>query len=148
MKRRLMTIALVLALALNLQLRADEGMWVPMFFKELIYSDMQKMGLKLTAEDLYSINNASLKDAIVGLSSGGAPEGFFCTAEIVSPKGLMFTNHHCAYGQIQNHSSVEFDYLTEGFWAMSYEEELSNPGLTASILVRMEDVTEIVLAEV
>jgi hypothetical protein len=148
MKRRLLTIALALVLVLNLQLRADEGMWVPMFFKELIYSDMQQMGLRLTAEELYDINNASLKDAIVGLSSGGAPEGFFCTAEIVSPNGLMFTNHHCAYGQIQKHSSVEFDYLTDGFWAMSYDEELPNEGLTASILEKMEDVTAIVLAEV
>ena len=146
MKRRLMTIAL--ALVLNIQVRADEGMWVPMFFKEYIYSDMQQMGLKLSAEELYSINNASLKDAIVGLSSGGAPEGFFCTAEIVSSKGLLFTNHHCAYRQIQSHSSVEFDYLTDGFWAMNYEEELPNEGLTASILVRMEDVSAIVFADV
>lgn len=143
-----MVIVLALMLALSVRLHADEGMWVPMFFKELIYSDMQKMGLKLSAEELYSINNASLKDAIVGLSSGGAPEGFFCSAEIVSPNGLLFTNHHCAYGQIQNHSTVEFDYLTDGFWAMSYEEELPNPGLTASILVRMEDVTNTVLADV
>jgi hypothetical protein len=148
MKRRFLTITIALVLVLNLQLRADEGMWVPMFFKELIYSDMQQMGLRLTAEELYDINNASLKDAIVGLSSGGAPEGFFCTAEIVSPNGLMFTNHHCAYGQIQKHSSVEFDYLTDGFWAMSYDEELPNDGLTASVLERMEDVTAIVLAEV
>jgi hypothetical protein len=148
MKRRLMTIALALAMVLNIQVRADEGMWVPMFFKEYIYSDMQEMGLKLTAEELYSINNTSLKDAIVGLSSGGAPEGFFCTAEIVSPNGLMFTNHHCAYRQIQSHSSVEFDYLTDGFWAMSYEEELPNEGVTASILLRMEDVSEIVFADV
>lgn len=141
-------LTLAILLALNFQLRADEGMWVPMFFKEYIYSDMQKMGLRLTAEELYSINNASLKDAIVGLSGGGAPEGFFCSAEIVSPNGLLFTNHHCAYGQIQQHSSVEFDYLTDGFWAMSYEEELPNEGITASILVRMEDVTTRVLADV
>lgn len=148
MKKRLLSVALVFVMAINLQLRADEGMWVPMFFKDLIFSDMQKMGLRLSAEDLYSINSASMKDAVVGLSSGGAPEGFFCSAEIVSPNGLLFTNHHCAYGQIQKHSSVEFDYLTEGFWAMSYEEELPNEGLTASILVRMEDVTKTVLAEV
>ncbi len=148
MKRRFLTIAIALVLAVNFQLRADEGMWVPMFFKDLIYTDMQQMGLRLSAEELYSINNASLKDAIVGLSSGGAPEGFFCSAEIVSPNGLLFTNHHCAYGQIQKHSTVEFDYLTDGFWAMSYEEELPNEGLTASILVRMEDVTNQVLAEV
>ncbi len=148
MKRRFFTIALTLLLAINFQLRADEGMWVPMFFKDLIFSDMQKMGLRLSAEDLYSINNASLKDAIVGLSSGSAPEGYFCSAEIVSPQGLLFTNHHCAYGQIQSHSSVDFDYLTDGFWANSFEEELPNEGLTASILVRMTDVTKEVLAEV
>lgn len=148
MKRRFFTIALTLLLAINFQLRADEGMWVPMFFKDLIFSDMQKMGLRLSAEDLYSINNASLKDAIVGLSSGSAPEGYFCSAEIVSPQGLLFTNHHCAYGQIQSHSSFDFDYLTDGFWANSFEEELPNEGLTASILVRMADVTKDVLAEV
>jgi hypothetical protein len=148
MKRRFLTIALALILVFNLQLRADEGMWVPMFFKEFIYTDMQEMGLKLTAEELYDLSNASLKDAIVGLSSGGAPEGFFCTAEIVSPKGLLFTNHHCAYRQIQQHSTIDADYLSDGFWAMSYDEELPNPGLTASILKRMEDVTEIVFAEV
>jgi hypothetical protein len=148
MKKQFLMLTLALSLAFNFQLRADEGMWVPLFFKEYIYSDMQQMGLRLTAEELYSINNASLKDAIVGLASGSAPEGFFCSAEIVSPNGLLFTNHHCAYGQIQQHSSVEFDYLTDGFWAMSYEEELPNEGMTASILVRMEDVTTRVLADV
>ncbi len=124
----------------------DEGMWLPMFVERLNYTDMQKMGLQLTPEELYSINHSSLKDAIVGLAEGSAPRGYFCTGEIVSSKGLIFTNHHCGYGSIQEHSSVEHDYLTEGFWAYSHEEELPNPGLTASTLVRMEDVTDTILS--
>ncbi|MFO8087713.1 MAG: S46 family peptidase [Bacteroidales bacterium] len=126
----------------------DEGMWLPMFVERLNYVDMQKEGLQLTPEELYSVNQSSLKDAIVGLASGSAPEGYFCTAEMISPKGLILTNHHCGYGHIQNHSTVENDYLTDGFWARSMEEELTNEGLTASFLVRMEDVTGDVLAEV
>lgn len=95
----------------------DEGMWLPMFFKQLNYADMQKLGLKLTADDLYNINNSSLKDAIVQM-------GNFCTGEIVSPNGLMFTNHHCGYDAIASSSTVEHDYLSNGFWANSYEEEI------------------------
>ncbi|HSW67791.1 MAG TPA: S46 family peptidase [Bacteroidales bacterium] len=148
MKRRFIVFTLALALFLTSQLRADEGMWIPMHIEKLNHAVMQNMGLRLTAEQIYSVNQASLKDAIVGLSAGGAPTGFFCTGEIVSSEGLVFTNHHCAYDMIQSHSTVEFDYLTEGFWAMSREEELPCEGITASILVRMEDVTEIVLAEV
>lgn len=125
----------------------DEGMWLPMFIERLNYVDMQKEGLQLTPEELYSVNNSSLKDAIVGLASGSAPNGYFCTAEMISPKGLILTNHHCGYGNIQDHSTVEHDYLTDGFWAKSMEEELPNEGLTASFLVRMEDVTDKVLAE-
>jgi len=112
----------------------DEGMWLPMFIERLNYVDMQKMGLKLTAQELYSINNSSLKDAIVSL-------GFFCTAEVISDEGLILTNHHCGYESIQSHSSIEHDYLTDGFWAYSKAEELTNESLTASFLVRMEDVT-------
>ncbi|MBK7173248.1 MAG: S46 family peptidase [Bacteroidales bacterium] len=119
----------------------DEGMWLPMFVERLNYVDMQKMGLKLTPEELYSINHSSLKDAIVSL-------GGFCTAEVVSPEGLLFTNHHCGYNAIQTHSSVEHDYLTDGFWAMSKQEELMNEGLTVSFLVRMDDVTADVLSVV
>ncbi|MFW5705954.1 MAG: S46 family peptidase, partial [Bacteroidota bacterium] len=127
--------------------RPDEGMWLPMFVERLNWTDIQEMGLQLTPEELYSINNSSLKDAVVGLASGSAPGGYFCTGEIVSDQGLMFTNHHCGYDIIQNHSTIEHDYLTEGFWAMSKEEELPNPGLTASFLVRMEDLTETVMAQ-
>jgi hypothetical protein len=122
----------------------DEGMWLPMFVERLNYTDMQEMGLRLTAEEIYSINNSSLKDAIVGLSGGGVG-GFFCTGEIVSTQGLLFTNHHCAYDKIQSHSTVEDDYLMDGFWAMSLEEELPNEGLAASFLVRMEDVTDSII---
>ncbi|MDP2424673.1 MAG: S46 family peptidase [Bacteroidales bacterium] len=148
MKIKSLVFTFILFTGLLTQIRADEGMWVPMFFKDLIYSDMQKMGLKLTADELYSINNASLKDAIVGLAGGGAPNSFFCSAEIVSPQGLLLTNHHCAYDMLQKHSSVELDYLTDGFWAMNREEELPNEGITATILVRMEDMTSIVLADI
>lgn len=119
----------------------DEGMWLPLFIDRLNYVDMQKNGLHLTAEELYNINTASLKDAIVSL-------GFFCTAEVVSKEGLIFTNHHCGYDAIQQHSTIEHDYLTDGFWAMSKKEELANEELTASFLVRIEDVTDVVLADV
>ena len=121
--------------------KADEGMWLPLFIDRLNYVDMQKMGLQLTAEEIYSVNNSSLKDAIVQFGRG-------CTGEVISDQGLILTNHHCGYSRIQAHSSLEHDYLTEGFWAQSLEEELSNPGLTVSFLVRIEDVTGRVLAEV
>ncbi len=119
----------------------DEGMWLPMFVERLNYVDMQKMGLHLTADELYSINHSSLKDAIVSL-------GGFCTAEVVSPEGLLFTNHHCGYEAIQQHSSVDHDYLTDGFWAMSKAEELPNEGLFVMFLNRMEDKTSEVLGVV
>ena len=126
--------------------RADEGMWLPMFVERLNYVDMQKMGLQLTPEELYSINNSSLKDAIVGLSNGAKPRGFFCTGEIVSKNSLLFTNHHCGYSSIAALSTVEHDYLNEGFAAKSFEEELPAEGVSASFLVRMEDVTEKILS--
>jgi hypothetical protein len=119
----------------------DEGMWLPMFLDRLNYVDMQKMGLHLTAEELYSINHSSLKDAIVNF-------GGFCTAEVISKEGLLLTNHHCGYEAIQKHSSVENDYLTNGFWAYKKTEEIPTEGLTATFLVRMEDVTKKVLENV
>jgi hypothetical protein len=137
MKRALLFLQLFI-ITFTINLRADEGMWIPMFVDRLNYEDMQKLGLKLTAEEIYSINNASLKDAIVIFGRG-------CTGEIVSPEGLLLTNHHCGYGQIQAHSSIEHDYLKDGFWAMSREEELPNPGLTVQFLVRIEDVTDAAL---
>ena len=124
----------------------DEGMWLPMFVERLNYEDMQKMGLRLTAEEIYSINNSSLKDAIVGLSTSKTPGGYFCTGEIVSGQGLLFTNHHCGYDIIQQHSSVEHNYLKDGFWARSLDEELMNEALSASFLVRMDDVTDSIMS--
>ncbi len=128
--------------------RADEGMWLPMFVERLNYVDMQKMGLQLTPEELYSINNSSLKDAIVGLSNGPKPRGFFCTGEIVSGNSLLFTNHHCGYSSIAALSTVEHDYLNEGFAARNFSEELRAEGVSASFLVRMEDVTAEILSVV
>ncbi len=123
----------------------DEGMWLPILLERLNYVDMQKMGLHLTAEELYSINHNSLKDAIVGLSNGGGGGGFFCTAELVSGQGLLFTNHHCGYGAVQSHSSTDHDYLTTGFWAKSFGEELSNENMCASFLQRIENVTDSII---
>jgi hypothetical protein len=144
--KRILSILLGLTLIFNLNLRADEGMWLlSMLGKN--YDDMKKAGFKLTPEDIYNVNNGSLKDAIVGLGNEGSPFRHFCTGEIVSGEGLFFTNHHCGFGMIQAHSSVEHDYLKDGFWAYSKDQELSNPGTTATILVRMDDVTERVLAE-
>ncbi len=118
--------------------RADEGMWFLAFLNKN-YDEMKKKGFKLTPEDIYSINKTSLKDAVVALDGGS------CTAEIISDKGLLLTNHHCGYGEIQAHSTVENDYLKNGFWAGSYAEELPNPGKTVSFLVEMRDVSNEVL---
>jgi hypothetical protein len=112
-----------------------------MFIKRLNEVDMQAAGLQLTAEELYSINQSSLKDAIVVF-------GGYCTGEVISSEGLLLTNHHCAYTSIQSHSSVENDYLTDGFWAMNRSDELPNPELYVDFLIRMEDVTDRVLKEV
>ena len=139
MKRLLTILTIILSLGVSVA-RADEGMWILPLLEKLNIGTMTEMGLKLTAEDIYSINKASMKDAIVIFGGG-------CTAEIVSSEGLLFTNHHCGYGSIQNHSSVEHDYLADGFWAMSREEELPNPGLSVSFLVRIDDVTARVLGK-
>lgn len=124
--------------------RADEGMWLLSLIGKN-YADMQKAGLKLSPDDIYSINQSCIKDAIVGLGTEGRPFRHFCTGEIISNKGLIATNHHCGYGKLQEHSTVEHDYLRDGFWAYNMAQELPNPGLTASVLVRMEDVTSRVL---
>ena len=118
-------------------LHADEGMWLPSKISGRI-DEMRSMGFMLSAEDIYSEDGSSLKDAVV-LFAGG------CTGELISDEGLLITNHHCGYDQIQAHSSVEHDYLTDGFWAMTREEELPNDGLEVKFLVRMEDVTSSVL---
>lgn len=117
---------------------ADEGMWFLMHLKRLNEADMQKKGLKLTAEEIYSINNSSLKDAIVQFAGG-------CTAEIVSKTGLVFTNHHCGYGAIAELSTPEHDYLTNGFWAKNYSEELKPKDLSVRFFVRMDDVSKRIL---
>jgi len=114
------------------------GMWIPSLLKGMNEVEMQGLGSKLSAEDIYSVNNSSLKDAIVHFNGG-------CTAEIISPKGLLLTNHHCGFGQIQSHSSVENDYLKDGFWAMSLGEELPNKNLEVTFIVKIEDVTKTVL---
>ncbi|WP_321370418.1 S46 family peptidase [uncultured Draconibacterium sp.] len=121
---------------------AKEGMWLPSLIHKLNINTMQDMGCELSAEDIYSINQSSLKDAIVALDRGS------CTAEVISKDGLLLTNHHCGFGEIQQHSSVEHDYLQDGFWAMSKEEELPNPGKTVTFLISVEDVTDKVLADV
>ena len=132
------TLILVIALMAAMTARADEGMWLPSLISQRIV-DMQEKGFKLDADDIYSINQASLKDAVVLFGRG-------CTGELISPEGLLLTNHHCGYGQIQQHSSVEHDYLKDGFWAMNRSEELPNKGLTVSFLERMDDVTAQVLS--
>lgn len=141
MKKILLHYSLLVLLISPIVTIADEGMWIPMLINQLNIDQMQKMGLKLSADDIYSINHASLKDAIVQFGRG-------CTGEIVSPHGLLLTNHHCGFGVIQNHSSLEHDYLTNGFWAQTPEDELPNPGLTVTFLIRMADVTTEVLAGV
>jgi len=123
-----------------LPMKANEGMWFLMHIERLNYVDMQKMGLKLTPEEIYSVNHQSLKDAIVQFGGG-------CTAEIISKNGLVLTNHHCGYGQIAELSTAENDYLTNGFWAKSYKEELKPKSLSVRFFVRMDDVSQRILSK-
>jgi hypothetical protein len=132
MLKRFILFISILSLSVS-SLRADEGMWLP-FLLGKNYDQMKKLGLKITPEQIYSVNNSSLKDAVVNF-------GNFCTGEIISQDGLILTNHHCGFDAVQSHSSVEHDYITDGFWAMDRSKELSNPGLTVTFLIRMEDVT-------
>jgi len=125
----------------SINLSAKEGMYIPMLLQKINSSEMEAMGMKITAEDIYSINKSSIKDAIVQFGGG-------CTGEIISNQGLLLTNHHCGYRSIQKHSSINNDYLTDGFWANTFEDELPNSGLTATILQNMNDVTGIILAGV
>lgn len=141
MRNKLLISWLLLTTLLTPSLKADEGMWIPLLIEKYNIRLMQEKGFKLSAEDIYSVNKACMKDAVV-LFGGG------CTGEVISGDGLMITNHHCGYSQIQKHSSLDHDYLTNGFWAMSKEEELPNPGLSVTFLKRMEDVTDKVLAGV
>ena len=136
MKRFLLSIALALVCTFTF---AGEGMWLPLLLKMLNEAEMRSMGMQMSAEDIYSVNNGSLKDAIVHF-------GGFCTGEVISNSGLVLTNHHCGYGAIQDHSSVENNLLKNGYWAMDKSEELPNPGLFVTFIVRIEDVSEQVLA--
>jgi hypothetical protein len=131
MKKTLLVIFLLLNTLLS---RADEGMWFPQLLQQLNIADMQMRGLKITAEEIYSVNKSSLKDAIV-LFGGG------CTGEIISKQGLLLTNHHCGFGEIQSHSTVEHNYLKDGFWAQSLKDELPCPGLSVSFIISINDVT-------
>ena len=130
-------VILIVFSGMHLIAPAKEGMWIPTLL-QAVEGDMQSMGMHITAEDIYSINEGSLKDAIVHFNGG-------CTAEMVSSEGLLLTNHHCGYGEIAYHSSVENDYLTNGFWAMSRADELMNPDLVATFIDRIVDVTSEVL---
>lgn len=134
---------LIISLAaaiLSLPVAADEGMWLLPLLKGQRFPEMQALGLKLQDYDIYSPDSASLKDAVVIFGGG-------CTGEIVSPEGLLLTNHHCGYGCIQRHSTLEHDYLTDGFWAMSRDQELPNPGMTVTFIDKIEDVTDYVKKE-
>ena len=117
---------------------ADEGMWLPQLLAALNEKEMKKMGMKINASDIYNINKGSLKDAIV--SFGG-----FCTAEVISDKGLLLTNHHCGFDAIQNHSSLQNNYIRDGFWAYNNGQELQNPGLFATFIISIDEVTTTVL---
>ncbi|MEX2484303.1 MAG: S46 family peptidase [Brumimicrobium sp.] len=134
MKKQTLALAFLSLMVFSNLSRADEGMWLP-FLLGRNYEDMKKHGLNLTKEEIYSINNASIKDAIV--SFGG-----FCTAEVISQKGLLLTNHHCGYDAIADASSEENNYLDEGFWAKSHEEEIPVEGLTATFVISIDDVSE------
>lgn len=139
--KKLFAILLILFLGTGFKVKADEGMWLLPLLEKLNIGKMTQLGLKLSAEDIYSINKVCVKDAIVIFGGG-------CTGEIVSSQGLILTNHHCGYGSIQAHSTVEHDYLKDGFWAMSKDQELPNPNLSVTFLIRIEDVTTQMLASV
>ena len=140
MTKKLLSIIFLSVLTFSL-VKADEGMWLPQLLQSMNESDMKDCGLQLTAKDLYDVNNSSLKDAIVALNGG------MCTGEMISSQGLMLTNHHCAFDVIQTHSTVDNDYLTDGFWAMTRDAELPNEGFSVSFLVSIESVTDRVLED-
>lgn len=122
-----------------IQTQAQQGgMWIPSLLKGMNEKEMKNLGMKMSVKDIYDVNHSSLKDAVPHFNGG-------CTSEVISPKGLILTNHHCGYSQIQSHSSVEHDYLADGFWAYKMEDELPNEGLTVTFMVKIEDVTALVL---
>jgi hypothetical protein len=140
MKRKATLLLIGIWLSSIFTVSADEGMWLLTMLKKMNMDRMEEMGLKLSAEDIYSINQSSVKDAVVNF-------GGFCTGEIVSDQGLIFTNHHCGYGAIQEHSTPENNYLKDGFWAQTKEDEIPIDGLFVSFLVRMENVSERINSE-
>ena len=122
-----------------IQLQAQQGgMWIPSLLKGMNETEMKNLGMKMSVKDIYDVNQSSMKDAVPHFNGG-------CTSEVISPKGLILTNHHCGFSQIQSHSTVDHDYLTDGFWAYKMEEELPNEGLTVTFMVKIEDVTTLVL---
>lgn len=122
-----------------IQTQAQQGgMWIPSLLEGMNEKEMKSLGMKMTAKDIYDTNKSSLKDAVPQFNGG-------CTSEVISPKGLLLTNHHCGYGQIQSHSSTEHDYLANGFWAYKMEDELPNKDLVVTFIVKIEDVTKQVL---
>ena len=135
MKKIVLAITLIISVLI---VKADEGMWLPYNLSGQSLYEMQQLGCKLTAEQIFSLNQPSLKDAIVQFGGG-------CTGELISPEGLLLTNHHCGLSYVQTHATMEHDYLTDGFWAYSKAEELPNPGLTVSFLTMVDDVTKAVL---
>jgi hypothetical protein len=139
--KKIVSLLFIMIIGFGLRARADEGMWLLPFIEKLNLGKMTELGLKLSAEDIYSINRACVKDAIVIFGGG-------CTGEIVSSQGLVLTNHHCGFSAIQSHSTVEHDYLKDGFWAMSNEEELPNQNTSVTFLIKFEDVTSQVFADV
>ena len=139
--KRLLAIVAFIQVFLPGIVKADEGMWLPALIDKLNINQMKKEGCSLNAEDIYSINHSSLKDAVVALDHGS------CTAELISDEGLLLTNHHCGFDEIQAHSTVDHDYLKDGFWAKTKEEELPNLRKSASFLIRFEDVTDKILPE-
>ena len=139
--KRFLAIVAFIQVILPGMVRADEGMWLPALVEKLNIAQMKKEGCSLNAENIYSINHSSLKDAVVALDHGS------CTAEIISDEGLLLTNHHCGFDEIQEHSTTEHDYLRDGFWAKTKEEELPNFGKSASFLISFEDVTDKIIPE-
>ena len=139
--KRFVVFVTILQMILSGTVKADEGMWLPALIEKLNINQMKQLGLSINAEDIYSINHSSLKDAVVALDHGS------CTAELISAEGLLLTNHHCGFDEIQEHSTVDHDYLLDGFWAKTKEDELSNPGKSASFLIRFEDVTSKIIPQ-
>jgi len=137
-----MKIIKIVILFLVVQLNAQQGgMWIPSLLEGMNEKEMKSLGSELSAKDIYDVNHSSLKDAIVHFNGG-------CTSEIISDSGLLLTNHHCGYGAIQSHSSVEHDYLEDGFWAKTMKDELPNKGMVATLIVRIDDITKEVLKDI